>query len=298
MTGSHVPTPPDSVRVPVQVEEGFSRPFTRPRPYEVEKKHDPWPNTWPPSGGFYDVHTTWRQILDAAMDVGRDPSIWLAAFPELASNELLSRITPLTAYLHHDGSQTPLSLRPSPVYSHGAERSAKGVMSYRLGMTMTQWVSRHLIGLPWTIHAEDAAPAGATSDWFAPGKRPDLWAPPRHVGDGYWVLEAKGARRLGRPNVVDGIAQLQAITPAVLPLSHHKVVVGASVEDLVFCFIRYERSHGPSNGDHAEPSSPFWSAYSNMLRYQLIRGAEVGRQRIRVPRSTTARLGVLTRQVG
>lgn len=35
--------------------------------------------------------------------LGRDPSPWLSRYPALATNELLARVAPLAAYLHHDG---------------------------------------------------------------------------------------------------------------------------------------------------------------------------------------------------
>lgn len=211
----------DSLLVPVWIRQGIApNGLRRPHPSRIYRPHQLWSGAWPPTDGWYDVPTTWRQILDAAATVGRDPAPWLSSLPILAANELLARLAPLAAYLHHDGATSPALLCPSPVYSFGAEKSAQGAMAYRLGMTMTEWVAKTLIGLPATTHHEDAAPTGAGPDWFGPGKRPDLWSEDLNVTPTVWCLEAKAGRRLNQGTLKKGAAQLAALGPTVLPVQH------------------------------------------------------------------------------
>jgi hypothetical protein len=76
----------DAVTLPVRVLAGIPvRGRRRPHPSHVNRAHTPWPNQpWPPPDGWYDVSTTWREILDAATTVGRDPAPWLSRYPTLA----------------------------------------------------------------------------------------------------------------------------------------------------------------------------------------------------------------------
>lgn len=231
----------DSLRVPVRITAGIeTNGRRRPHPSTVDRPHPVWPGHWPPSDGWYDVPTTWREILDAAITVGRDPSPWLTKYPALATNELLARVAPLAAYLHHDGSASPVKLRASPVYSLGAERSAQGAMAYRLGMTMAEWVARSLIGLPATTHHEDAQPTGAGPNWFGPGRRPDLWSEDPGRWPTIWSVEAKAARRLAQRNMREGAEQLASLDGSVLSVPHSRVLVGTSIDDRLFTLVEHE----------------------------------------------------------
>ncbi len=234
----------DSLQVPVHVTTGIALDGRRrPHPRVIDRPHPAWPGYWPPPDGWYDVPATWREIPDSALTVGRDPTPWLSKYPALAANELLARVAPLAAYLHHDGSASPVKLRASPVYSLGAERSAQGAMAYRLGMTMTEWVARSLIGLPATTHHEDARPTGAGPNWFAPGRRPDLWSEDPEMRPTVWSFEAKAARRLAQRNMRDGAGQLASLDSNVLPVPHSRVLVGTSIDDRLFTLIEHE-THG------------------------------------------------------
>jgi len=211
--------------------------------------------------------------LDAAATVGRDPSPWLSSLPVLAANELLARLAPLAAYLHHDGATSPALLRPSPVYSFGAEKSAQGAMAYRLGMTMTEWVAKEMIGLPATTHHEDAAPIGAGPEWFGAGKRPDLWSEDPNVTPSIWSLEAKAGRRLSQGTLREGALQLAALGPTVLPVQHGRVLVGTSIDDRLFTIVQHEvhtkRQHVGADAAALPSVRPADDLY-NLARSRLI----------------------------
>lgn len=246
---------PDSIQIPVRVTAGIPlNGRRRPHPSAVDQPHIAWPGHWPPPDGWYDVPATWREILDAAVTVGRDPTPWLSKYPALATNELLARVAPLAAYLHHDGTTSPVKLRASPVYSLGAERSAQGAMAYRLGMTMAEWVARSLIGLGATTHHEDAQPTGAGPDWFGPGRRPDLWSEDPGRWPTVWSFEAKAARRLAQRNMREGAEQLASLNTRALPVPHSRVLVGTSIDDRLFTLVEYEMrevSAASAGGDEA-----------------------------------------------
>lgn len=258
----------DSLQVPVRVTAGIElNGRRRPHPSSVDQPHADWvPGPWPPRDGWYDVPTTWREILDAAITVGRDPSPWLANYPALATNELLARVAPLAAYLHHDASAPAVKLRASPVYSFGAEKSAQGAMAYRLGMTMAEWVARSLIGLAATTHHEDAQPTGAGPEWFGPGRRPDLWSEDPGKWPTVWSFEAKAARRLAKRNMRDGAEQLAALSERVLPVPHSRVLVGTSIDDRLFTLVEHE-THQPTFKADVEDSE---AELYNVTRARLI----------------------------
>ena len=217
--------PPNAVDLPVGAADAFDipvfvrhssplRPVRRPMPGSVEAASAPWPpERDAPREGAYLVTTTWRDILDAAATVGRDPIPWYAAMPELARAELIARWSPLMAYLRRrrnpwarPGSSGYL-VEPNAVYYHGTERTARGAFGYRLGMTMAEWACRGLMGLGPTLHAETSAPADAGPAWLAAAGLPDLvgdhWHPPTT-----WLVEAKGARRTGLTVLTKGARQL------------------------------------------------------------------------------------------
>ncbi len=200
------------------------------------------------------------------MTVGRDPSPWLAKYPALATNELLARVAPLAAYLHHDGSAPPVKLRASPVYSLGAEKSAQGALAYRLGMTMAEWVARSLIGLPATTHHEDAQPTGAGPLWFGPGRRPDLWSEYPGLWPAVWSFEAKAARRLAQRNMRDGAGQLASLDVSVLPVPHSRVLVGTSIDDRLFTLVEHETHNLTYGATGDDPTAGLF----NQARARLI----------------------------
>lgn len=147
--------PPDSFDVPVFVRS--SSPLVpAPRP-TMQQVSDAW-MTWPavpgvPPDGDYLVSTTWREILNAAISVGRDIAPWLTRAPELAWREILARRSPLAAYLVRQptpGGSTGGSARevlPSVIYSHATENSMRTAFGYHVGMTMAEWACRAQMGL-------------------------------------------------------------------------------------------------------------------------------------------------------
>jgi hypothetical protein len=205
------------------------------------------------------VETTWRDILNAAITVGRDLTPWLVNRPHRAAHELLARTTPLTAYLRREHDRLLLSERPrlvpSIAYSQGAERSAQGAFAYRLGMTMTEWACRGLMGLGPTMHAESARPPGAMDDWFAAGSLPDLFGT-HPVDRRLWLVEAKAARWIGLPQLKKGRDQLLAGSALVEDVPHRLVLCGASVEEEVFVTVDHIATGGPDTWpDHLPPFS-------------------------------------------
>ena len=207
----------------------------RPHPSAVTKTHPPWVRGWAPDG-WRDVETTWREIMFAALMVGRDPTPWLVTQPGFAGFELLARVSPLAAYLRRARPTTGgYRLGPSPVYTSGAERSAQGAFAYRLGMTMAEWSARRLVDAAPTTHVESVAPPGAGLGWALPGRRPDLWAV--DASRDLWMIEAKAARKLGRPQMREGAAQLAALAPPVLAAPHGRLLAGTSVDRELFVLL-------------------------------------------------------------
>ena len=215
--------PPGAADQPINVDDAFDIPVfvrhssplrTGPRPRLVGSASAPWPATRdvPPTGAYL-VTTTWRDIIDAATTVGRDPIPWYAKMPALAWSECIARCSPLMAYLRRspDVNANPGSsgylTEPDAVYYHGTERTAKAAFGYRIGMTMAEWACRGLMGLGPTLHAETSPPADAVPGWSPASGLPDL------VGDHWrapatWLVEAKGARRTGKPALAKGVLQL------------------------------------------------------------------------------------------
>ena len=152
----------DAFDVPVLVRHSSPlRPERRPHKNRLDNAWSPWPaaSDIPPPGDYL-VPTTWRELIDAAMTVGRDPFAWLAAVPGLASAEIIARRSPLAAYLYRTrNGNLPLGttgyrLEPNVVYQEGTEKTARALFAYRMGMTMAEWACRGLMGLGSTIHAE------------------------------------------------------------------------------------------------------------------------------------------------
>ena len=208
----------------------------------------PWPTVRDlPPPGWYLVPTTWRDVIDAGMTVGRDPYAWLAAVPGLARAEITARCSPLRAYLQRARSApgaaavTGYSLEPNVVYLEGTEKTARAMFAYRIGMTMAEWACTRLLGLGPTVHAEATVPPDAGPTWSPANGLPDLvgvhWNNPTT-----WLVEAKGARRTGLQQLAKGASQLSAAGLITGP--HARVLCGTSIEHRVFMTIDAEKASG------------------------------------------------------
>lgn len=136
--------PADAFDVPVFVRHSSPlTPESRPRPSRVTGAWRPWPTVGEiPPPGDYLVTTTWRDVIDAAMSVGRGPIAWLAAVPMLAWAEIVARRSPLFAYLERTsvpGGPGSFLVRPNVVYRQGTESTMQTAFGYRAGMTMAEW---------------------------------------------------------------------------------------------------------------------------------------------------------------
>ncbi|MDG4793609.1 hypothetical protein [Micromonospora sp. WMMD1082] len=251
-------TPPaGAADVPVQARDAFDvpvlvrwstplRPGRRPRRGRIDAAHRPWPAPAQIApNGMYRVPTTWRDVIDAALSVGRDPTAWLAAVPALASSEIIARRSPLAAYLGRrripSGGSTGFSIEPNVVYRDGTERTAQAAFAYRIGMTMAEWACRGLMGLGPTTHAEAVTPASAGPAWSPALGLPDLIGD-HAIAPSTWLVEAKGARRLMRRTLVKGAAQL--CVPDLVHGPHMRVLCGASLEHRLFVTIDVEKIEG------------------------------------------------------
>ncbi|MCS7484783.1 hypothetical protein ACFFQW_05750 [Umezawaea endophytica] len=247
----------DAFDVPVFVRRSTPlTPDVRPKPALVSGVVTPWPRAGevPPSGA-YRVGTTWRDVIDAAISVGRDRTAWLTATPSLAWAEILARRSPLSAYLvrtRHRSSTggTGFTLAPNVVYTDGTEATAKAAFGYRAGVTMAEWACRGLMGLGATVHAEAHAPTGAGREWSATGGLPDLVG--YHPSTGLpWLVEAKASNRLGKQVLAKGAQQLRR--PGLMDGPHVKVLCGTSLADRVFVTLDVEEGTGtpPSASEDA-----------------------------------------------
>ncbi|MFJ8134155.1 gamma-glutamyltransferase [Streptomyces hydrogenans] len=241
MIPAHVPDEPpltydDSFDIPVLFRNG---PANKPKKQWRTTEHKPWSATdgFPKAAGWYAPTTTWREIIKAATEVGRDITPHLQNQPRYAHGELVARVAPLYAYLgahlfeHQPAVPGAMNRRLTlnPVYAHGTERTAKNAAAYRLGMTMTEWACRSLLGLGQTEHLELGGPVPALSTTFKDPKRklPDLWG--RHETEkAYWLIEAKGGT-CGVGTLRKGWAQLEAGSKILGSYAHRTVLVGAAV---------------------------------------------------------------------
>jgi len=220
------------------------------------------------------------------MTVGRDHLAWLAAVPGLASAEIIARRSPLAAYLYRTrNGHLPLGatgyrLEPNVVYQEGTEKTARAMFAYRVGMTMAEWACRSLMGLGPTIHAE-AVPysqlPGPGPGWSQQHGQPDLvgfhWRSPRT-----WLVEAKAARRLGKPELSKGVSQLSAI--GMMNGPHMRVLCGTSIEHRVFMTIDIEAAgsiaesgmvqDGQRQGPDEDDAELIALARSRMLNFYLL----------------------------
>ena len=116
--------PPDAADQPVNADDAFDIPVfvrrssplragPRPTPRVVEAASSPWPTTRdvPPTGAYL-VTTTWRDVLDAAATVGRDPIPWFAKVPALAWSEMIARWRKSKGLRHRVLSSAPASYPP------------------------------------------------------------------------------------------------------------------------------------------------------------------------------------------
>jgi hypothetical protein len=278
----------DAFDVPVFVRHSSPLvPATRPRQGRVDGASRPWPGIGPvPQAGAYLVPTTWRDVLDAALTVGRDPLPWLAVMPGLAAAEIIARRAPLAAYLHRTASAKTHSkgagfqLEPNAVYRDGTEKTARAMFGYRIGMTMAEWACRSLMGLGPTIHAEATWPPGYGPMWAPENSQPDLvgyhWQYPET-----WLIEAKGYRRLGKAHLWKGARQLSA--HGLMNGPHTRVLCGTSIEHRVFMTIDIEAvsddapdGEGPESGGRPSPDDNDEElvalASSRMLNYYMLQG--------------------------
>ncbi|MEV4471411.1 hypothetical protein [Nonomuraea sp. NPDC049504] len=243
----------DSFDVPVLFRD---KPARKPSKQRLTAPLKLWTGSgaFPSADGWYVATTTWREIIKAATEVGRDVTPHLQHQPRYAHGELIARVAPLYAYLgmhlvtsqHSVRGTTGRRLTLNPVFAYGTERSAKNAASYRLGMTMAEWACRSLLGLGQTEHLELGGPIRALRDTFKDPKErlPDLWG--RHQEeDLYWLIEAKGGD-VGLGTLRKGWAQLSAGSTILSAYAHRIVLVGACVrpgEDL-FLTIDHDRHRG------------------------------------------------------
>ncbi|MER0447106.1 hypothetical protein ABR738_21510 [Streptomyces sp. Edi4] len=249
---------PDAFDIPVFVRRSSPlEPAPRPTAVMLSQASNAWPTPadMPPDGNYL-VTTTWRDILDAAVTVGRDIAPWIAAVPKLARREILARRYPLSAYLirrqavvpHQDG--VGREVVPSVVYTHGTENSTRSAFGYHVGMTMAEWACRGLMGLGPTTHAESAVPPGALAGWKHSKSLPDLFGTHSSTS-GLWLVEAKGGRVLGSHSRRKGARQLDV--GSLVPDAHQKVLCGTSLQQRLFMMIDIE-ADGPAaeNADSSE----------------------------------------------
>lgn len=242
-------------------------------PGHVAAASTPWPtNAVIPGEGAYRVDTTWREVIDAAISVGREPTAWLAAVPALAWSEIIARRSPLAAYLGRarldPSSGTGYCVEPNVVYTDGTENSARHAFGYRIGMTMAEWACRGLMGLGPTVHAESGTPAGAGPAWHSALGLPDLVG--AHPVTGVpWLIEAKGGRRLGRGPLKKGAQQL--CRPGMMTGPHVKLLCGTSLTDRLFMTIDVEKHERQAQLSVASPDPLLALAQSRMLVYLALR---------------------------
>lgn len=250
----------DAFDVPVFVRRSSPlAPGPNPTKLEVGNAAKPWPATsGVPADGDYLATTTWRDVLKAAVTVGRDIAPWLTKTPELARREIIARRYPLAAYLVRRPSAIPQAgvareVVPSVIYLHATESSMRSAFGYHVGMTMAEWACRGLMGLGRTMHAENGIPTGATSErWEKSKSLPDLFGTHPSTGE-VWLVEAKGGRWLSRPARRAGAKQLQV--GSLMPAGHSKVLCATGLQQRLHMAIDVEDClvQGAAASDDASP---------------------------------------------
>ncbi|MFE7425245.1 hypothetical protein [Streptomyces sp. NPDC057545] len=255
----------DRLDIPVLLRDGPQR---RPSRKPWERVEHAWPGvTGIPANGWYLATTTWRQILKAATEVGRDIGPWLALTPNLAINELVSRISPLHAYLRLKKVETTVSgaagrcLFVNAIHRHGTERSARSAFGYHLGMTMAQWACAGMMGLGPTQHIEAGGPNDHPGFLDASLPLPDLWGS-HPVGPLPWLIEAKAHRCIGLPALREGMEQLRGGSALMHGQPHMQVLCGTSLpalqsweEDRLFMTV--DTMHVPGGPTRPGRTTPF-----------------------------------------
>ncbi|WP_225448280.1 hypothetical protein [Streptacidiphilus sp. P02-A3a] len=253
----------DALDIPVRVRsDGVLAKWDR---RKAPKAVQPWPTAAAlPADGEYLVTTTWRQLVTAATSAGRDLAPWLRRTPAFAVNELIARVAPLQAYLSLKDVTAPdgaagRRLFVNAVYRHGTERSAHAAFGYHLGMTMAQWLTVGMAGLPATVHLE----ACGIPELADPTKKlPDLYG--NHLAEALpWLIEAKARKSLGAGDMRDGQWQLNQAT-AELAVPHRQVLCGTVLpepgrwEDDHLVMMVHTALVGPSPGGgvHSLPNPP------------------------------------------
>ncbi|WP_333769196.1 gamma-glutamyltransferase [Streptomyces sp. IBSBF 2435] len=223
----------DRIDVPVLLRDGpGGRPWKKWRTGKAQAWERPG---LPDTDGWYLPTTTWREIIHAACNVGRDLTPWLDT-PQMAAGELVARIAPLYAFLALHQGPTPHAynagrrLTSNRVLERGTEASARGAFSYRLGMTMAEWVCQRM-GLGQTFNLEDSWPADVEDPAAKLKKlkgqsspRPDLWG--THTTERrYWLIEAKGGD-IGPRRQQKGWEQLQGGSSVMAPYGYdHRLIL-------------------------------------------------------------------------
>jgi len=157
------------------------------------------------------VITGWRMLLHAAATVGRPTSLPHLLDDTFATSELMVRLHSITSVLGNrlDSDGVPV-LAPSPWAIHGADPSERRAASYRLGMTLAQWLWVHQLGHRGTRHVDVRFPSGHPVRGRHGEKSADLWG----LADGVsWLMECKAsitAKRIGAATRKRGWAQLLA----------------------------------------------------------------------------------------
>ncbi|MEU5089806.1 hypothetical protein [Streptomyces sp. NPDC021356] len=253
----------DALDIPVRVRsDGDLAKWDR---RQAPKAAQPWPVTDTlPADGEYLATTTWRQLVTAATSAGRDLAPWLRKTPAFAVNELIARVAPLQAYLTLKDFKAPAGaaerrLFVNAVYRHGTERSAHAAFGYHLGMTMAQWLTVGMAGLPATVHLE----ACGIPELVDPTKKlPDLYG--NHAVEALpWLIEAKARKSLGVGDMRDGQWQLDQAT-AEIAVAHRQVLCGTVLPEpgrweddhLVMMVHTTLVSPSPVGGVHSLPDPP------------------------------------------
>lgn len=280
----------DQFDVPVFVRHSTPMaPQSRPYPGSIRGAARTWPTTGLPGNGSYRIPTTWRAILLSAVTVGRDVTPWLSAVPHLATQEILSRCSPLRAYLRRvnvgSDRHPQYVLVPNEVYQRGAESSAKGAFGYRIGMTMAEWLCWGHLGMSPSTHAESTCPPDVDpSKWLETASKPDLLGT-HTLEPKNWFVEAKGRQRLGLTHLRKGAAQLDL--DALVAGPHRRVLCGTNIGEPVFMTLDIDtRDTGYGNAYPTDPNplagpdpavddeAMYRLARASMLIYLVLRSTE------------------------
>lgn len=264
-------------------------PRRRPSSRRLNGVARPWLAGPPATSGDYVTTMTWRNLLDAAMTVGRDVAPWLLRVPGLAWQEVVARESPLRAFLVREHSPlmtspTGWALRSSVVYTDGTERTAQAAFGYRLGMTMAEWVARGLCGLSATRHCEDGLPTGAPAGWAALRSQPDLYC--SDLVGATWLVEAEGGRRPGLPELRKGASQVETAATGFRPLTIN-AVVGASLEHMLYATLDFNEFPPPAVRGAAatavsDEEALLAAVRARMLAYAVLIGTPADRQSLRI----------------